>query len=154
MLTKPDGTTETQTTEDDGKFSFEVTEAGDYLVGVDPDTLPKGSELARPRRRPWRPRRRAQGRQRRARPVRGRDPHVRAADYDDTTEHAGRVSRAASTGSASACCSRWPRSDSRLIYGTTGLSNFAHAEQVTLGGMLAYLFVNVSGINLGSGGCW
>ena len=24
-----------------------------------------------------------------------------------------------------------------LIYGTTGLSNFAHAEQVTLGGMLA-----------------
>ncbi|WP_024288479.1 branched-chain amino acid ABC transporter permease [Cellulomonas sp. KRMCY2] len=28
-----------------------------------------------------------------------------------------------------------------LIYGTTGLSNFAHGEQVTLGGILAYLFV-------------
>lgn len=27
-----------------------------------------------------------------------------------------------------------------LIYGTTGLSNFAHAEQITLGGLLAYLF--------------
>ena len=26
-----------------------------------------------------------------------------------------------------------------LIYGTTGLSNFAHAEQVTMGGMLGYL---------------
>jgi neutral amino acid transport system permease protein len=27
-----------------------------------------------------------------------------------------------------------------LIYGTTGLSNFAHAEQVTLGGFMAYTF--------------
>ena len=45
ILTKPDGSTETQTTEDDGKFAFTVTEPGDYLVGVDPDTLPKGSEL-------------------------------------------------------------------------------------------------------------
>ncbi len=35
-----------------------------------------------------------------------------------------------------------------LIYGTTGLSNFAHAEQVTLGGLLAYSFSNVMGINI------
>ena len=35
-----------------------------------------------------------------------------------------------------------------LIYGTTGLSNFAHAEQVTLGGMVAYGLCNVAGINL------
>src|SRR5690242_2265077 len=28
ILTKPDGSTETVTTEDDGKFSFEVTEPG------------------------------------------------------------------------------------------------------------------------------
>lgn len=27
-----------------------------------------------------------------------------------------------------------------LIYGTTGLSNFAHSEQITLGGFLAYVF--------------
>ena len=27
-----------------------------------------------------------------------------------------------------------------LVYGTTGLSNFAHAEQVTLGGLLVYVF--------------
>lgn len=32
-----------------------------------------------------------------------------------------------------------------LVYGTTGLSNFAHAEQVTLGGFLVYVF----GIQLG-----
>ncbi|MCU1479713.1 MAG: branched-chain amino acid transporter permease [Subtercola sp.] len=35
-----------------------------------------------------------------------------------------------------------------LIFGTTGLSNFAHGEQVTLGGLLAYLFANVLGLNL------
>jgi neutral amino acid transport system permease protein len=33
-----------------------------------------------------------------------------------------------------------------LIYGTTGLSNFAHAEQVTLGGFMAYLFGTVIGL--------
>ena len=48
ILTKPDGSTETETTEADGKFAFAVTEPGNYLVGVDPDTLPKGSELRPP----------------------------------------------------------------------------------------------------------
>ncbi|HEY0247424.1 MAG TPA: branched-chain amino acid ABC transporter permease [Gryllotalpicola sp.] len=35
-----------------------------------------------------------------------------------------------------------------LIYGTTGLSNFAHAEQVTLGGMMAYTFGIMLGLNI------
>ncbi|MDF1603117.1 hypothetical protein [Nocardioides sp. YIM 152315] len=39
-----------------------------------------------------------------------------------------------------------------LIYGTTGLSNFAHAEQVTLGGLLGYFFVNQQGLSLVVGG--
>ncbi|GAA1944488.1 branched-chain amino acid ABC transporter permease [Microbacterium deminutum] len=34
-----------------------------------------------------------------------------------------------------------------LIYGTTGLSNFAHAEQITLGGFLAYVFAVQLGLN-------
>ncbi len=85
ILTKPDGSTETQTTEDDGKFSFKVTEPGDYLVGVDPDTLPKGSELGR-RPAALEVRRRPQGRQRRARQDRTPRPStVRAADFDDAT---------------------------------------------------------------------
>ena len=50
-----------------------------------------------------------------------------------------------STASGSVCCWRSPASASRLIYGTTGLSNFAHAEQVTLGGMVGYGLVNVLG---------
>lgn len=35
-----------------------------------------------------------------------------------------------------------------LIYGTTGLSSFSHAEQVTLGGLLGYTFANVLGLNI------
>ncbi|UMG92137.1 branched-chain amino acid ABC transporter permease [Nocardioides sp. TF02-7] len=35
-----------------------------------------------------------------------------------------------------------------LIYGTTGLSNFAHAELLTLGGFLGYLLVNTFGLPL------
>lgn len=33
-----------------------------------------------------------------------------------------------------------------LIYGTTGLSSFSHAEQVTLGGMVAFIMVNWWGL--------
>ncbi|WFR67288.1 branched-chain amino acid ABC transporter permease [Curtobacterium flaccumfaciens] len=35
-----------------------------------------------------------------------------------------------------------------LIYGTTGLSSFSHGEQVTLGGLLAYVFANQLGWNI------
>jgi len=35
-----------------------------------------------------------------------------------------------------------------LVYGTTGLQSFAHGEQVTLGGLLAYTFANVLGLPL------
>src|SRR3954470_24104096 len=48
ILTKPDHSTESVTTAADGKFSFEVSETGEYTVGADPDTLPKGSELRPP----------------------------------------------------------------------------------------------------------
>jgi branched-chain amino acid transport system permease protein len=39
-----------------------------------------------------------------------------------------------------------------LIYGTTGLSNFAHAEQVGLGGILGYFLINQRGLGLLVGG--
>jgi len=32
-----------------------------------------------------------------------------------------------------------------LVYGTTGLSNFAHAEMLSMGGIFAYLFMQVTG---------
>ena len=147
ILTKPDGSTETQTTEEDGKFAFEVTETGDYLVGVDPDTLPKGSELSHPP----------------SRALRGPEGALKVDDVQLGRSYAATLTsgpRASTTRRASGTSSS-SRSVNGLrlglllalasvglclIYGTTGISNFAHAEQVTLGGMLGYGFINVLGL--------
>ena len=112
ILTKPDGSTETLTTEADGKFAFTVTEPGNYLVGVDPDTLPKGSELRPPAEAE----------------LRGPDGAikvdnvtlgasygpmltVRAADFDDTHEQVGGVPPVQrQRHSGSGCCWPWPAS--------------------------------------------
>ena len=92
ILTKPDGSTETQTTEDDGRFSFSVTEPGNYLVGVDPDTLPKGSEL-RPPAKPALAVPTARSRSTTSSSGRATAPTltVRAADFDDVDQQVGRV---------------------------------------------------------------
>ena len=144
ILTKPDGSTETQTTEKDGKFSFTVTEPGDYLVGVDADTLPKGSELRPPAEAA----------------LRGPDGTlkvdnvelgksygatltVRAADFDDCTSKWEEFLQSSVNGLRLGLLLALASVGLSLIYGTTGISNFAHAEQVTLGGMLGYCLVNV-----------
>jgi len=153
VLTKPDGSTETLTTEDDGKFAFEVTEPGNYLVGVDPDTLPDGSEL--------RPAANAA--------LRGPDGAlkvdnvqlgrsyaatltVRDADFDDSTSTLDEVLQSSVNGIRLGLLLALASVGLSLIYGTTAIANFAHAEQVTLGGMLGYLFVNNWGIPLLLGG--
>ena len=153
VLTKPDGSTETQTTEEDGKFAFTVTEPGNYLVGVDADTLPKGSEL-RPAANP---------------DLRGPDGAlkvdnvqlgrsyaatltVRDADFDDSTSTFDEILQSSVNGIRLGLLLALASVGLSLIYGTTGLSNFAHAEQVTLGGMLGYLFINKGGIPLLVGG--
>jgi branched-chain amino acid transport system permease protein len=153
ILTKPDGSTETQTTEKDGKFSFEVTAPGNYLVGVDPDTLPKGSELRPPA----------------VSSLRGPDGAlkvdnvelgksyaatltVRAAGFSDTTSKWDEFLQSTVNGLRLGLLLALASIGLSLIYGTTGISNFAHAEQVTLGGMLGYGFINVMGLPIIIGG--
>jgi branched-chain amino acid transport system permease protein len=143
ILSKPDGSTETVTTEDDGKFAFTVTEPGDYLVGVDADTLPKGSEL-RPAAEAGL--RGPEG----ALKVNGvqlgksyaATLTVRDASFDDSTSFLDEFLQSAVNGIRLGLLLALASVGLSLIYGTTGLSNFAHAEQVTLGGMLGYLLVN------------
>jgi neutral amino acid transport system permease protein len=150
ILTKPDGSTETQTTEDDGKFSFQVTESGEYLVGIDEETLPKGIEFKPPRD-----------------DLRGDGDTLKVTVDLSTVQKASqvanlevgppapearstldKVTQSAFNGLRLGLLLALASVGLSLIYGTTGLSNFAHAEQVTLGGMLAYLFINVNGLNL------
>lgn len=151
-LTKPDGTTESQTTEADGKYSFEVTEAGTYLVVLDDATLPKGLEQRPPQSA-----------------VAGPDGSikvnvklgsnnsiildVRSVDYNDAgTSFFDQLIQSTASGLRLGLLLALASVGLSLIYGTTGLSNFAHAEQVTLGGILGYALVNVHGLSLWVGG--
>lgn len=150
ILTKPDGSTETQTTEDDGKFAFQVIESGDYLVGIDEETMPKGIEFKPPTGEL-----RGEGdtykvtidlsSPQTASRVANLDVGPPAPEARSTLD---KVTQSAFNGLRLGLLLALASVGLSLIYGTTGLSNFAHAEQVTLGGMLAYLFVNV-GFSIG-----
>lgn len=139
---------ETQTTEADGKFSFQVKEAGDYFISVDPESLPKDLEIIPPAER-----------------FQGPDGalkvtvklgsttvpalEVRSTDYQAGGESFGeKLIQSTAQGLRLGLLLALAAIGLSLIYGTTGLSNFAHAEQVTLGGMLGYLVCNVLGVNL------
>ena len=153
ILTKPDGSTESVTTEKDGKFSFEVSQTGEYTVGADKDTLPKGSELRPPVEKN----------------LQGPDGSlkvnvtelgksyaatltVRPAGFSDTTSKWDEFLQSSVNGLRLGLLLALASIGLSLIYGTTGLSNFAHAEQVTLGGMVGYGLINVAGLNLWLGG--
>lgn len=139
---------ETQTTGADGKFSFQVTEAGDYLISVDPETLPEDLEILPP-------------------PPRFEGPdgsvkvsvklgqstapalEVRSVDYEAGGAGFGeQIVQSIAQGLRLGLLLALAAIGLSLIYGTTGLSSFAHAEQVTLGGMVGYGLCNVLGMNL------
>jgi branched-chain amino acid transport system permease protein len=153
ILTKPDGSTETQTTEKDGKFAFTVTEPGNYLVGVDEETLPDGSELRPPASAALRG---PDGTIKVDNVVLGQSYGpvltVRAADFDDSTSKLEEFLQSSVNGLRLGLLLALASVGLSLIYGTTGISNFAHAEQVTLGGMVGYGLVNVAGLPLVVGG--
>ncbi len=153
ILTKPDGSTESQTTEKDGKFAFTVTEAGNYLVGVDPDSLPKGSELRPPADAKLAG---PDGALKVDNVVLGQNYGatltVRDASFDDSTSKWEEFLQSSVNGIRLGLLLALASVGLSLIYGTTAIANFAHAEQVTLGGMLAYFVINVHGMNLWLGG--
>lgn len=139
---------ETQTTGADGKFSFQVTEAGDYFIAVDPESLPEDLEIIPPAER-----------------FQGPDGalkvtvklgsttvpalEVRSADYEAGGAGFGdQIVQSIAQGLRLGLLLALASIGLSLIYGTTGLSSFSHAEQVTLGGMLGYLLCNVMGLNM------
>ena len=139
---------ETQTTEADGKFSFQVDEGGDYFIAVDAESLPEDLEIIPPAER-----------------FQGPDGalkvtvklgsttvpalEVRSTDYQAGGDgFGGQIAQSIAQGLRLGLLLALASIGLSLIYGTTGLSNFAHAEQVTLGGMLGYLVCNVLGVNL------
>ena len=79
---------------------------------------------------------------------------VRSAAYSETTSKSDQLIQSTVNGLRLGLLLALASVGLSLIYGTTGLSNFAHAEQVTLGGMLGYFLINVNGLGVWIGGCW
>jgi branched-chain amino acid transport system permease protein len=145
-VTGPDGFAETATTNDDGRWSVSVDQAGEYTVSVDQSTLPKGQYLTN---------------------AADADRKVQAtlnANVGQIFQLSDQKGATTSTDSTGVSAQRaWQQFASgirlgllialasiglSLIYGTTGLSSFSHGEQVTLGGLLAYVFANQLGWNI------
>ena len=148
-VTDPDGNRETVTSDDDGKWNLQVTEAGEYTVTLDEDTLPERIELevrGVPERTVTV---KLEGKQR----VYVR-PSSRSArtTFDAGTSKFDQLIQSTVNGLRLGLLLALASVGLSLIYGTTGLSNFAHAEQVTLGGILAYGFINLAGLGLWLGG--
>ena len=142
--TSPSAATGKAKTAKDGSFFFAVTEAGSYTVALDTSSLPKGLtpktatitvtvELS----------------------------NITPAGFSLNGHFKGSVSHAGPTvtfaqlfgqqlsqGLLLGLLLALAAIGLSLIYGTTGLSNFAHSEQITLGGFLAYVFAVQLGLNI------
>jgi branched-chain amino acid transport system permease protein len=138
-VTGPNGFDETLTTDENGKFSLSVSETGAYTLELVPDSLDESLTITN-----GKVTLNVKRLNRVAAPVFG----VRTADYSSTTSFMDQLLNGTFSGLRLGLLLALASIGLSLIYGTTGLSNFAHAEQVTLGGMLGYLFVNQWGLGL------
>ncbi len=140
-VTTPDGeevgSTETGA---DGTWSVDLPGPGNYQVTIDPGSLPDGVELRSEDRATLdvavRP-----GQQRPVLFALGNDPRNIGTRFDQFLQLVvegikfGLIIAMAAIGLS-------------LIFGTTGLVNFAHGELVTFGALIAYLFNQTVGIQL------
>jgi len=127
-------------TGDDGTWSVDLPGPGEYLVSIDPDSLPDDVEL----RDDDRAELRVNVRPGQARPVifaLGEDPRDVGTRFDQFLQLCvegikfGLIIAMSAVGLS-------------LIFGTTGLVNFAHGELVTFGALVTYYFNVTLGLHL------
>ncbi|MBT2501905.1 branched-chain amino acid ABC transporter permease [Curtobacterium sp. ISL-83] len=146
VVAGPAGFQQTATTSPTGRWSVRVDTAGTYTVSVDQSSLPKGQYLTN-----------AADAKRTVQAT----LNANVGQIFQLSDQKGATTTDASTGVTAARAWQQFASGIRLgllialasvglslIYGTTGLSSFSHGEQVTLGGLLAYLFANQLGWNI------
>lgn len=141
-VTGPGDFSEDVTTGEDGKWNVQVTEPGSYTVSLDEDTLPDGivvdtSEIKVNVK---------------LGATQAATIDVRTESYSAETSKFDELLQSSVNGLRLGLLLALASVGLSLIYGTTGLSNFAHAEQVTLGGMVGYGLINVQGLGLWIGG--
>ena len=120
----------------DGRWSAEITEEGQYTATIVEDTLPEGVTVAGPVTVD-------------ATFARNNTVLFRLTGESDGTAVGGRgalIIQSAVSGLRLGLLLALASVGLSLIYGTTGLSSFSHAEQVTLGGMVAFIMVNWWGL--------
>lgn len=156
------GAQEKTTTDENGRWSFSISKAGEYTVAISATSLPDGQF---PKAADSRSVQVALFESASALFPLTDDPDAAAAPSAPTggDEAAGEEATQATKPSASGSFS-WPRfwqqaaSGLRmglllalgavglsLVFGTTGLSNFAHAEMLSMGGILAFLAMQLTG---------
>ncbi len=138
--TSASGVTADMTTGDDGKFAFAVTPHADYTVTLDTSSLPSGVTLTSDATLSFTD-------------VVGQKPAKFTLDGTFSGSESNQI------GAQSFGAQLWAAFSQglllglllalaaiglSLVYGTTGLSNFAHGEQVTLGGLMAFIFTSVT----------
>lgn len=141
VVTDPSGAATTVTTGDDGKWNLSVKTEGKYTVKIDEATLPKGLVTT--------------GETTANAKFGTTQPaliEIRTGSYDATESKLDELIQSSANGIRLGLLLALASVGLSLIYGTTGLSNFAHAEQVTLGGILGFYLVNEKGMGLLLGG--
>lgn len=128
------------TTDDNGEWSVELPGSGTFLVTIDTTTLPEGVDLRDPERQ---------------------ELEIRVSEGASATalfalgERAEvesllgqRLAQSIFNGLKFGLIIAMTAIGLSLIFGTTGLINFAHGDLVTLGAFLAYVFNVVLGLHL------
>lgn len=162
----PGGTSQA-TTDATGRWSVAVTAAGDYTVTLDVATLPAGESLRDPSANPRTVTVELANSSAALFPLGApvSTPAQTTGPSGGTSSGSGEVGTPSGTESGTGIT--WSRVAQQassglvfgvllalasvglsLIYGTTGLSNFAHGEQVTLGAILAYIGCQTLGLPL------
>lgn len=148
ILVEGNGLSVPATTAADGTWNAAVTTAGTYTISLDPKTLPTAVTM---KGEPTQTREVTLG----ARTgvlfstqTTGADGETTSSTTSTTAVTWDRFLQQAASGLRLGLLLALAAVGLSLIYGTTGLSNFAHAEQVTLGGLLAYVFANLLGLNI------
>ena len=123
-------------TDSEGNWSVELPGAGTYSVLLDESTLPEGVPLRNPDNNPL------------TVEIGEGDSRPTLFPLGEATSAAGSTIEAVQLfvdGLKLGLIIAMSAIGLSLIYGTTGLTNFAHGEMVTFGALMAYLF-NVTGV--------
>lgn len=136
VVTAPDGTETTVTSDEDGKFSVEVPgEGGEFRVAIDEDTLPEGVSL------------RDGDKSELVRQLNAGQSAIFlfpiGPDNRQVETKWDRVPQLLYNGLLFGLILALASLGLSMIFGTTGLTNFAHGELVTFGALIAFMFNTV-----------